>query len=61
MRYSLSPERKARRVISTSLKSMGSQPSLLSRVMVAWAMPARARCWLPAKIMSAVRRARNVL
>ena len=45
--------------MDTSLKSMGSQPSLLSKTSVAWAMPARGRSSLPAKIMSSVRLPRS--
>ena len=45
--------------METSLKSIGSQPSVLSNTSVAWAMPARGRSSLPAKIMSSVRLPRS--
>ena len=45
----------------TSLYSVGSPPSLLSRVMEAWAMPWRERLSLPQKIMSSVRLALSTL
>ena len=52
MKYSLSPARYARRVISTSLKSIGSLPSLLSNVMETSANPSGLRFSLPTKMTS---------
>src|SRR5438105_72261 len=43
----------------TSAKSIGSQPSALSKVMTTSANPVRLRCWLPAKITSSARRVRR--
>jgi hypothetical protein len=45
----------------TSLKSIGNQPSLLSNVIVAEAIEARARSSDPEKIMSSVRLPRSKL
>src|SRR5829696_1240442 len=59
MRYWLSPERNAQRVTETSVNSIGSQPSVLSKVRVASAMPAGARPWPPLKITSSVFLARS--
>src|SRR5207249_6272891 len=43
----------------TSAKSIGSQPSALSRVITTSARPVCLRCWLPAKITSSARRVRS--
>src|SRR5947207_3109639 len=43
----------------TSAKSMGSQPSALSRVITTSARPVGLRCWLPAKMTSSARRVRS--
>ena len=54
------PDRNARLVIVTSENSTGSHPSALSRVSEAEAIPSRARCALPEKIISSVRLPRSV-
>jgi hypothetical protein len=59
MMYSLSPDRYARRPIDTSAKSIGSQPSALSRVRIASASPCGLRCCDPAKMTSSARRVRR--
>jgi len=45
--------------METSLKSIGSHPSLLSRVRIASAIPCGRRASLPAKITSSARRVRS--
>src|SRR5262245_25564540 len=52
--YSLSPERYIRRVIETSVYSIGSAPSVLSIVSVTSARPSGARPAVPAKITSSI-------
>src|SRR5215475_4174546 len=52
--YSLSPERNIRRVIETSLYSIGRAPSVLSMVSVTSARPSGARPAVPAKITSSI-------
>src|SRR5215510_2986174 len=52
--YSLSPERNIRRVIETSVYSIGRAPSLLSIVRVTSARPSGARPAVPAKITSSI-------
>ena len=59
IRYSPSPDRYARRPMETSAKSIGSQPSPLSRVRIASAMPRPLRCSEPAKMTSSARRVRS--
>ncbi|GAA2184231.1 hypothetical protein GCM10009848_08800 [Micromonospora lupini] len=52
--YSLSPERNIRRVMETSVYSMGSAPSVLSMVRVTSARPSGARPAVPAKMTSSI-------
>ena len=52
--YSLSPERNIRRVMETSVYSIGSAPSVLSMVSVTSARPSGARPAVPAKITSSI-------
>ena len=59
IRYSLSPDRYARRPIDTSAKSIGSCPSALSSVRIASAMPCGRRACEPAKMTSSARRVRR--
>src|SRR5215475_2469211 len=57
--YSLSPERNIRRVIDTSVYSIGSAESELSMVSVTSARPSGARPDVPAKITSSILPPRN--
>src|SRR5215475_7590286 len=59
--YSLSPERNIRRVIETSVYSIGRAPSLLSIVRVTSARPSGARPAVPAKITSSILPPRRAL
>src|SRR5262245_47793206 len=52
--YSLSPDRNIRRVIETSVYSIGSAPSELSMVSVTSARPSGARPDVPAKMTSSI-------
>src|SRR5690606_10750021 len=57
--YSLAPSRNIRRVIETSVYSIGSAPSLLSIVSVTSARPSGARPAVPAKMTSSILPPRN--
>src|SRR5690242_8938377 len=59
--YSLSPERYIRRVIETSVYSIGRAPSWLSIVRVTSARPSGARPAVPAKMTSSIFPPRNAL
>ena len=59
--YSLSPERNIRRVIETSVYSIGSAPSVLSMVRVTSARPSGARPAVPAKMTSSILPPRSAL
>ena len=59
--YSLSPERNIRRVIETSVYSIGRAPSVLSIVSVTSARPSGARPAVPAKITSSILPPRSAL
>src|SRR5262245_30098848 len=59
--YSLSPERYIRRVIETSVYSIGSAPSVLSIVNVTSARPSGARPVVPAKMTSSILPPRSAL
>src|SRR4051812_47337418 len=59
--YSLAPSRNIRRVIDTSVYSIGSAPSLLSIVRVTSARPSGARPAVPAKMTSSILPPRSAL
>src|SRR5215475_2192741 len=59
--YSLSPERYIRRVIETSVYSIGNAPSVLSIVRVTSARPSGARPAVPAKMTSSIFPPRSAL
>src|SRR5215212_7328824 len=59
--YSLSPDRNIRRVIETSVYSIGSAPSELSIVNVTSARPSGARPEVPAKMTSSIFPPRSAL
>jgi len=59
--YSLAPSRNIRRVIDTSVYSIGRAPSLLSMVSVTSARPSGARPAVPAKMTSSIFPPRNAL
>jgi hypothetical protein len=59
--YSLSPERYMRRVIETSVYSIGSAPSALSMVSVTSARPSGGRPAVPAKMTSSILPPRRLL
>lgn len=59
--YSLSPERNIRRVMETSVYSIGSAPSVLSMVRVTSARPSGARPAVPAKMTSSILPPRRAL
>ncbi len=59
--YSLSPERNIRRVMETSVYSIGSAPSVLSMVRVTSARPSGARPAVPAKMTSSILPPRSAL
>src|SRR5215813_3996287 len=59
--YSLSPERYIRRVIETSVYSIGRAPSWLSIVSVTSARPSGARPAVPAKMTSSILPPRSAL
>ena len=59
--YSLSPERYMRRVIDTSVYSIGSAPSVLSIVSVTSARPRAGRPAVPAKMTSSILPPRRLL
>ena len=52
--YSLAPSRNIRRVIDTSVYSIGSAPSVLSMVRLTSARPSGARPAVPAKMTSSI-------
>src|ERR1700728_623744 len=61
MAYSLCPDLNIRRLIVTSVYSMGSAPSLLSMVRVTSARPSGGRDAVPAKTTSSILPPRRVL